>query len=244
MNLSSNTVLVTGGGSGIGFAIAERFAKAGSKVIICGRDEQKLSAAKKKLPDLSYYKCDVAIESNRFSLFEKVVEEFPELNILVNNAGIQQRVSLSSKPEWSFVKNELEINLLAHIHFTTLFVPYLLNSADSAIINITSGLAFAPLAAVPVYCATKAAMHSFTMSLRHQLKDTTLKVIEIAPPAVNTDLGGKGLHDFGTPLNEFADSVMAQLEEGKLEIAYGFAAKSSRASREELDEIFKQMNNR
>ena len=87
-------------------------------------------------------------------------------------------------------------------------------------------------------------MHSFTLSLRHQLKDTPLKVIEIAPPAVNTDLGGKGLHDFGTPLNEFADSAMAQLEEGKIEIAYGFAAKSSRASREELDEIFKNMNSR
>ena len=112
------------------------------------------------------------------------------------------------------------------------------------IINITSGLAFAPLANVPVYCSTKAAFHSFTLSLRHQLAQSPVKVIEIIPPAVQTDLGGKGLHDFGTPLNEFGNAVFKELEQGKEEITYGYTTRSSRASRDEIDELFKQMNNR
>jgi uncharacterized oxidoreductase len=107
---------------------------------------------------------------------------------------------------------------------------------------VTSGLSFAPLANVPVYSATKAALHSFTLSLRHQLSTTPIEVIELIPPAVNTDLGGPGLHTFGVPLDEFADAVMAGLAKGEREIAYGTAEKSSRASREGLDEIFLRMN--
>jgi uncharacterized oxidoreductase len=244
MNLSSNTILITGGGSGIGLALAERFINEGNKVIICGRDEKKLSSVKDKHKDLSCYKCDISNESERISLYEKAVSDFPELNVFVNNAGIQQRIRLAENPDWSAVKNELEVNLLAHIHLAIIFIPHLLKAKSPAIINITSGLAFAPLANVPVYCATKAAMHSFTMTLRHQLTSSNIEVIEIAPPAVQTDLGGKGLHDFGTPLNEFADSAMSQLKEGSREITYGFSAKSSRASRTELDEMFKQMNSR
>ena len=112
----------------------------------------------------------------------------------------------------------------------------------SAIINVTSGLAFVPLAHVPVYCATKAALHSFTLSMRHQLTGTPITVIETIPPAVDTDLGGKGLHTFGAPVDEFTDAVVEQLKKGSIEATYGFAAESSRASREQLEEIFKQMN--
>jgi len=243
MNLSGNTVLITGGSSGIGFALASRFNGSGSKVIICGRDMDKLDEAKRLLPGITAYQCDVSNEEERNLLFNKTINEFPELNIIVNNAGIQQRIKLTEPPEWSCIKKEIEINLMAQIHMSLLFIPHLLKAKNPAILNITSGLAFSPLAIVPVYCSTKAAFHSFTLSLRHQLTGTSLRVVEIAPPAVQTDLGGKGLHDFGTPLDEFADAVMPELEKDKIEITYGFSSKSSRASRDELDEMFNRMNN-
>lgn len=169
-------------------------------------------------------------------------KEFPELNVLINNAGIQRRVQLTQNGPWEETENELAINLEAPIHLSSLFISHLLNAKDPAIINITSGLAFAPLANVPIYCATKAALHSYTLSLRHQLLGTPVKVIEIIPPAVNTDLGGKGLHTFGAPLAEFGSAAIAKLEQGEIEIAYGFAETSSNASRQELDQTFQRMN--
>jgi uncharacterized oxidoreductase len=99
-----------------------------------------------------------------------------------------------------------------------------------------------PKASVPVYCATKAALHSFTLSLRHQLSSTPISVIEIIPPAVDTDLGGKGLHTFGVPVNEFTDAIVEQLKMGNIEATYGFSAESSHATRDQLDALFKQMN--
>ena len=242
MKLSSNTVLITGGSSGIGFALAERFSRAGSEVIICGRDNSKLEDVKKKFPKIITFQSDLSVETERVSLYENVVKDFPGLNVLVNNAGIQQRVNFEKGADWSFIKQEIEINLMAQIHLTALFIPVLKKANEPAVINVTSGLAFVPMARAPVYCATKAAFHSFTLSLRHQLKQTPVKVIEIIPPAVQTDLGGKGHHDFGTPLDEFGDSVFKGLEEGKEEITYGYTARSSRTSRDELDELFKQMN--
>jgi uncharacterized oxidoreductase len=242
VDLSSNTVLITGGASGIGFAFAERFLTAGSEVIVCGRREEKLREAQIKYPNLHIRVCDVSRSSDRVSLFEWVTREFPKLNILVNNAGIQRRFQIAQNSDWEKIEEELAINLDAPIHLSTLFVPHLLKQEHPAILNITSGLAFAPMASAPVYCATKAALRSFTLSLRHQLSATPISVIEIIPPAVNTDLGGKGIHTSATPLNEFADAVVDQLKKGSVEIAYGFSANASRASREELNEMFKRMN--
>src|SRR5581483_7242052 len=128
------------------------------------------------------------------------------------------------------------------IDLSRLLIPHFLKQPYAAIVNITSGLAFAPLANVPVYCATKAAVHSFTLSLRRQLAGTPVKVIEIIPPAVDTDLGGPGLHTFGVSVDEFADAVMAKVAGGALEAAFGFAEQSSRASREQLDATFERMN--
>jgi uncharacterized oxidoreductase len=123
-----------------------------------------------------------------------------------------------------------------------LFLPHLRRQPRAAILNVSSGLAFAPIAAMPIYCASKAALHSFTLSLRQQLSSSSVEVIEIIPPAVNTDLGGPGLHTFGEPLDEFADDIFARLGGNELEIAYGTAAKASRASRDELDQAFAAMN--
>jgi uncharacterized oxidoreductase len=162
--------------------------------------------------------------------------------VLVNNAGIQRQVRFRETPDWKGIHDEIAINLEAPLHLCALFLPHLLAQPQAAILNVTSGLSFAPLATVPVYCATKAALHSFTLSLRHQLAGTAVEVIEIVPPAVDTDLGGPGLHKFGVSTDEFADAAMAGVARGEVEVAYGFAAQSSRASRAELDQIFARMN--
>jgi uncharacterized oxidoreductase len=235
MNLSDNTVLVTGGASGIGLAIAERFLKAGSQVIVCGRRLEKLAEAKAAHPAFQTCVADVSSAFGREALVEFVTSTFPRTSVLVNNAGIQRRVRMADVEPWEQTREEIAINLEAPIHLSRLFIPHLLKQKQPAIINVTSGLSFIPVAAVPVYCATKAALHSFTLSLRQQLKDTPIQVIEIIPPAVDTDLGGPGLHTFGANVNEFADDVMGKIQ-------YGFAEQASRASRDELNAMFQRMN--
>lgn len=242
MDVSSRRILITGGSSGIGLAFAERFLAAGSEVIICGRREDKLREAQQKHPRLRTRVCDVEQESERESLAEWAVRELPDLDVLFNNAGIQRWFQFAREPDCAPIKQEIAINLEAPIHLTALLLPHLLDQTPSAIVNVTSGLSFVPLAAVPIYSATKAALHSFTLSLRHQLAKTQTDVIEIIPPAVNTDLGGPGLHATATPLDEFADVAFAALKRGDRQIAYGFSDNASRASREELDQIFARMN--
>lgn len=242
MNLASNTILITGGASGIGFALAQRFLRAGSEVIICGRRPEQLQAAQDALPQIKIRVCDVAKESDRLALCRWVVGEFAGLNVLVNNAGIQRRPQLTQPEEWEQTRQEIAINFEAPVHLSTLLVPHLLKQQRPAIVNVTSGLGFVPMARAPIYSATKAALHSFTLSLRQQLSHTPIQVVEIIPPAVNTDLGGAGLHTFGVPLDEFADAVIAGMQNGDLEIAYGFSQQASRASRAQLDELFTRMN--
>ncbi|SDC85381.1 uncharacterized oxidoreductase [Terribacillus halophilus] len=239
MNLSGNTVLITGGASGIGFAFAERFIKAGSKVIVCGRRETKLQEAKEKHPELITHVADVSSEADRANLFDWVLTNYPEVNILVNNAGIQQRYNIleaNAKDDWSYFNQEIIANMEAPMHLVMLFAPYFAKKETAAIINVTSGLGFTPMAIAPIYSATKAAMHSFTVSIRHQLSDTSVQVIEVAPPAVNTDLGGVGLHTFGTPVDEFADAIFERIKAGSLEMGYARSEKARKMSREEIDE--------
>ncbi len=246
MKLSGNTILITGGSAGIGLAFAERFLKAGNKVIITGRRENALQNAQEKYPELITYVSDLTNESDRLSLFNWVSENHPEVNVLVNNAGIQQRFNVlkaDAKTNWSYFNNELTTNIEAPFHLCMLFAPFFAEKENAAIINVTSGLAFTPFAIAPIYSATKAALHSFTVSLRHQLSDTSVEVIEVAPPAVNTDLGGAGLHTHGEPLDEFADGIFKGLEEGKLEIGYGTSVERLRMSRDKVDEHVKNMYN-
>ena len=245
MNFSNNTVLITGGASGIGLSLASHFVQNGSTVIICGRNKNKLEEAKVKHPQITTYVCDVADSDERISMFKWISNEFPKLNILVNNAGIQRRgLQLMQEQSWEMLNEEITINLEAPIHLSMLFVPQLIKQENPAIVNVTSGLAFVPLSIAPIYSATKAALHSFTLSLRQQLIDTPISVIEIIPPAVNTDLGGKGLHTHGVDVSEFTDAIVNQLESGQIEASYGFGTESSQASREQLDLIFKRMNQR
>ncbi|HEY5095922.1 MAG TPA: SDR family NAD(P)-dependent oxidoreductase [Candidatus Eremiobacteraceae bacterium] len=242
MDLAGHTVLVTGGTSGIGQALADRFFHGGSRVIVCGRRENRLNEFIAEHPGAHTRACDVAVASERVALAEWAIREHPKLDVVVNNAGIQRHIDFTQIEPWDSTHQEIITNFEAQVHLCMLLIPHLRTQRKPAIINITSGLAFVPLASAPVYSATKAAFHSFTLSLRHQLAKTPIEVIEIAPPAVNTDLGGPGLHTHGVPLDEFVDAAVAQLKEGKTEISYGFSEQVSGASRSEREQIFARMN--
>ncbi|GAB2779086.1 SDR family oxidoreductase [Halomonas shantousis] len=243
MNLSDNTVLITGGGSGIGLAIAQRFLDAGSEVIICGRREDKLREAQTQHPELHVRVADVASQAGREALIGQVTREFPALNVLVNNAGLQRRQRFAEDDApWAERQQEIAINFEAPVHLCSLILGHLRRQPRAAILNVSSGLAFVPGLFAPVYSATKAAMHSFSLSLRGELANTSVEVIEIAPPAVNTDLGGVGIHTEGAPVDDFADSVMQRIANGEVEVGYGGSEERRRASRDELDEWFRRIN--
>ncbi|WP_282940929.1 SDR family NAD(P)-dependent oxidoreductase [Paenibacillus sp. RC67] len=244
MKLSGNTILITGGSSGIGLAFAERFIKAGNQVIIIGRRENVLQNAKEKFPSLITRVSDLDIESERAALFDWVTANYPDVNVLVNNAGIQQRFNVlkaDAKNNWSYFNKEITTNIEAPFHLSMLFAPFFATKEEATIINVTSGLAFTPFAIAPIYSATKAALHSFTMSLRYQLSETSVEVVEVAPPAVNTDLGGAGLHIQGEPLDAFADGIFRGLEEGDKEIGYGTSVNRLRMSRDDIDKYAENM---
>jgi len=243
MDLSGNTVLVTGGGSGIGLAITKRFLAAGSEVIICGRREDKLREAQKQHPELHIRVADMASQAGREELIAWAIREFPSLNVLVNNAGLQRRARFGSdEAPWPERQQEIAINFEAPVHLCSLMLAHLRTQPRAAIINVSSGLAFVPGLFAPVYSATKAAMHSFSLSLRGELSNTPVEVIEIAPPAVNTDLGGVGIHTDGAPVDEFTDSVMQRITEGEVEVGFGGSEERRRATRDELDEWFQRIN--
>ncbi|CAH1219060.1 NADP-dependent 3-hydroxy acid dehydrogenase YdfG [Paenibacillus auburnensis] len=244
MKLTGNTILITGGSAGIGLAFAERFIRAGNQVIVCGRREGALQKAQEQLPGLITRVVDLNVESERVALFDWVTRDYPDVNVLVNNAGTQQRFNVlkaDARDNWSYFNQEITTNLDAPFHLSLLFAPFLAEKEAATIINVTSGLAFTPFAIAPIYSATKAALHSFTMSLRHQLSGTSVEVIEVAPPAVNTDLGGAGLHSHGEPLDAFADGIFKGLEEGKQEIGYGTSVDRLRMSRDQVDEYTSNM---
>lgn len=244
VEMSNNTILMTGGASGIGLALAKRYAAAGSQVIICGRREEQLALAKKETPSLQTLRADVSTVAGREQLAREATTKYPKLNTLINNAGIQNRPPpLTQTHAWAPHEVELETNLHAPMHLSMLLLPHLLQQKTAAIMNVSSGLAFSPIALMATYCLTKAALHSFTLSLRHQLKGTSVRVVEIIPPMVQTDLGGQGLHGQGAPLDAFADHAFAQIARGELEFGFGFSEKSRLASRPELDGLFAAMNN-
>lgn len=238
MKRSGNTLLITGGGTGIGLALAERFMKNGNTVIVCGRRENVLQDAKDKIPGLITRVCNLEEASDRLALFDWVTANYPEVNVLVNNAGIQQRFNVlksDARDNWAYFSKEIATNLEAPFHLTMLFAPYLATKESATIINVTSGLAFTPFAIAPMYSATKAALHSFTVSIRHQLSETSVDVVEVAPPAVVTNLGGAGSQPQGEPLDTFADAIFNELAGDSKEIGYGTSIARLRMSRDDID---------
>ena len=191
MKLDGNTILITGGSSGIGLELARELEKRGNTVIITGRDRAKLESAQKQNPRLHVIQSDVSRVEDIEALYKQVTREFPELNVLVNNAGVMRMVNLN-KQEGTLedLTTEIDINFKGPVRLTRRFLPELKKRPTAAIINVSSGLAFVPLPISPIYCATKAALHSFSLSLRAQLANSNVKVFEIAPPATETDLLG------------------------------------------------------
>jgi uncharacterized oxidoreductase len=239
MKLANNKILITGGASGIGLGLSERFLQENNTVIICGRREEVLNEVKKKYPAVITKVCDLTNEAERIELYQWVSDNHSDLNVLVNNAGIQHWMNITEENFYQKACHEISTNVLAPIHLTTLFTN--LKSLDT-IINVTSGLAFVPLTKVPVYCATKAFFHSFTLSLRYLLKEKNIEVIEMIPPALNTDLGGMGLHDGQPAVTDFVNAVFEQMKEGKTELTFGFSEMLLKATPDMVKATFERMN--
>lgn len=239
MNLSNNKILITGGASGIGLGLTQRFIEENNTVIICGRRESVLNEVKAQFPAVLTKVCDLSVEAERVALYEWIKENHSDLNVLINNAGIQKWVSVTDPGFYESMKAEITTNIEAPLHLTSLFANL---KSLTTVMNVTSGLAFSPFAQIPVYSATKAFFRSFTLSLRHILKSKNIEVIEIIPPALNTDLGGVGLHDAHPSVSSFIESIFEQLKEGKEELTFGTSETRLHASAEDLRNHFKAMH--
>jgi uncharacterized oxidoreductase len=221
MKLQGNTILITGGSKGIGLAFAKRFAADGNEVIITGRNADQLAAAAKETPALKTIRSDAGDAKAIEALAAEVKAKYPKLNVLFNNAGIMVFRNLVQADSSSALTSEIDINLMGPIRLVSAFVEQI-KANKGTIINVSSGLAFVPLPAAPIYCATKAAMHSYTMSLRTQLASHGIEVIELMPPAVKTDLAPmpeEGVKMITT--DELVAATMKALAKGRVEIRPG-----------------------
>ena len=223
MNFRNAHVLITGGSVGIGRGLAERFLREGSKVIVTGRNEEKLQQVAAELPGLETFVSDIGNEGDREALAEHMRKKVPGLNIVINNAGIQRRITLADEQApWPEREAEIRILLSGPVHLNHLLIPSLLKNNNPAIIvNVTSGGGYIPQAFAPIYSACKAALHSYTMTLRDALSETAIKVVELVPPAVQTGLAGPG-NKHGASIEEFCDSVFADLKtQHRTQIGFG-----------------------
>jgi len=222
MKLSGNTILITGGSSGIGKSLAKMFTERGNEVIICGRNEEQLKKTAEEIPGLHYIRCDINSEADRREVFEYITKNFPKMNVLINNAAIQSTYDFKTGAEG--LKNmdtELSIGLNAPIHLTGMFIPHLLKAENPVIVFLTSVLAFVPFVTqIPVYCVAKAGLHSYILLLRKHLEDTPVLIYEVAPPKVETnihravraDMKLAGTEDIvGVDSNEYCKLVIEKL---------------------------------
>lgn len=189
MKLSGNTVLITGGGSGIGLALALAFQRMGNVVVICGRTDEKLRVAAAESPDLQVISCDIRDPAQVERMGRILEDDYPGLNVLVNNAGVQYHCNfLDDVDRRAAIQDEILINLTGQILVTERLLPLLLSQPEAAIVNVTSALALIPKKSAPIYCAAKAGLHNFTRTLRYQLADTAVRVFEVIPDVTETGM--------------------------------------------------------
>lgn len=215
MKTTGNTILITGGGSGIGRGLAEAFHRLGNQVIIAGRGQKALEETTTDNSGMKSLALDVSDAKSIPSFAEKITADYPSLNVLINMAGIMQPENLLDAPgDLSAAEKTITTNLLGPIRLTSALLPLLRKQPRATIMSVSSGLAFVPLAMTPTYCATKAAIHSYTQSLRYQLKATNIEVVELIPPYVQTRLMGdqQAEDPRAMPLDDFIDEVMSILQ--------------------------------
>ena len=226
MNLNGRTILITGGSAGIGLAFALKFLELGNEVIVTGRRQAALDEVKAKHPNLHTIQSDVANPAQIAALAARVKASFPRLDVLMNNAGIMVHRNLTAPAaDLTELTAEMNINVAGTIGMTSAFID-ILTANKGTLINVSSALAFVPLPSAPIYSASKAAIHSYTQSLRFQLEKTGVEVIELMPPAVKTDLAGEMTEADGFTLittDELVKQSFASLKAGALEIRPGQA---------------------
>jgi uncharacterized oxidoreductase len=214
MNITGNTILITGGGTGIGRALAEALLARGNKVIVTGRREAALKEAAAANPGMAFATLDITDAAAIQTFAAKVTKDHPALNVVINNAGIMKVEDLKAGAfDLETVESTITTNLLGPIRLTAALLPHLLAQPAATVMTVSSGLAFVPLAATPTYCATKAAIHSWSQSLRSQLAGTSVEVLELAPPAVATDLmPGHAENPRSMPLADYTAEVIGLIE--------------------------------
>ena len=214
MKISGNTILITGGGSGIGRALAEALHARGNNVVIAGRREAVLDAVTAANPGMETMLLDIQDDADIAAFARQAVERFPQLNVVINNAGIMKPENVPAADNLAIAEETIATNLLGPIRLTTALLPHFLKQPRATVLTVSSGLAFVPLASTPTYSATKAAIHSWSVGLREQLKSTSVEVVEIAPPYVQTELLGphQAVDPAAMPLADFISEVMTILE--------------------------------
>lgn len=243
MKTTNNTVLITGGSAGIGLAMARLFVANGNRVIITGRNEERLQAAAAELENVTAIVCDVNSEADVQRLTDRVQRDFPELNILINNAGTAYAYTLSAGSlAAEKAKDEMLTNYFSVIHLTEKLLPVLQRAAEAAIVNVSSIVAFVPSSGVPTYSGSKAALHSYTQSLRLSLAGSPVKVFELMPPLVNTEFSRAIGGEHGIPAGVVAEELLQALQTGVYEIHVGQTADIYQLSRSAPAEALLAMN--